>query len=456
MAAVVLLLVGCSGGGSDDGQKPEGQERTATTGAAPTEERKPRVEVPAAFDGTKGWAVESSEKLSRPVYAPHAKEVLFLKNARDGRSTQVVARDLRTGVVRWTGAPVELSASGQDGSVNGEVTLLLTSKDETDYAVVKFSGETGGDGASKSRDITRLNVFPAGGSGEVEADRTFEFPHKGEFFAAQDSGGVVHTSTQPRGTEAKLASVDVTTGEQTTYTTRELAAPKGVARCTQWRSAGPRECDKRAHVFGVSPQGPLASADASSFWLGGGNWHSGQNEPSDAGQGIFGLVEPSYLGGVIVADWSAGKQGTIRRYEVRDPGTGKVRVTVRCEGKPVGADSRPPAPTLSGGRYVHAGPVVLDLRENKGYCFEDTEDRKRVTFTSVDAERRIAYGTVPADRSSRPPLPVEVDLAADKVTPLGPDVEPPTWVAEGVAAYVPEHGERSWVTGFTAGFYPSK
>ncbi|MFD4377670.1 hypothetical protein [Streptomyces sp. NPDC058486] len=99
---------------------------------------------------------------------------------------------------------------------------------------------------------------------------------------------------------------------------------------------------------------------------------------------------------------------------------------------------------------------MLDLRENKGYCFEDTEDRNRVTFTSVDAERRIAYGTVPADRAGCPPLPVEVDLATDKVTPLGPDVEPPAWVAEGVTAYVPEHGERSWVASFTAGFYPSK
>ncbi|MFD4501291.1 hypothetical protein, partial [Streptomyces sp. NPDC058486] len=241
MAAVVMLLVGCSGGGGNGGQKPEGQERTATTGAAPTEERKPRVEVPAAFDGTKGWAVESSEGLSRPVYAPRTKEVLFLKNARDGRSTQVVARDLRTGVVRWTGAPVELPVSGQDGSVDGEVTLLVTSKGETDYAVVKFSGETGGDGASKSRDITRLTVFPAGGSGEVEAGRTFEFPHKREFFAAQDSGGVVYTSTKLWGTEAKPVSVDVATGERTTYTTRELAAPNGVqGPLAAWGACSPQ------------------------------------------------------------------------------------------------------------------------------------------------------------------------------------------------------------------------
>ncbi|MFD4377671.1 hypothetical protein ACFWPY_39750 [Streptomyces sp. NPDC058527] len=265
MAAVVMLLVGCSGGGGNGGQKPEGQERTATTGAAPTEERKPRVEVPAAFDGTKGWAVESSEGLSRPVYAPRTKEVLFLKNARDGRSTQVVARDLRTGVVRWTGAPVELPVSGQDGSVDGEVTLLVTSKGETDYAVVKFSGETGGDGASKSRDITRLTVFPAGGSGEVEAGRTFEFPHKREFFAAQDSGGV------------------------------------------------------------------------------------------------------------IVANWSAGQQGAIRRYEVRDPGTGKVRVTVRCEGKPVDADAgrprRPGPAAATSTRARRAGPAReqgLLLRGHRG------------------------------------------------------------------------------------------
>ncbi|NML53031.1 hypothetical protein HHL19_09330 [Streptomyces sp. R302] len=459
VVAVGLLLAGCGGGGGDGdgGQKPEGRERTATASAAPREERRPRVAVPAAFDGAKGWAVESSEGLSSPVYAPHAKEVLFLKNARDGKSTQVVARDLRTGDVRWTGAPVALPVSGRRGTVDGEVSLLVTAKGETDYAVVRFTGEKGGDGASKPRATTRLTVFPAGGSGSVEASRTFEFPYKRETFAAQDSEGVVHNFTRLGSRNAQPLAVDVVTGEQTTYTRRQLAAPSGVRRCTERRIIGQSDCDERAGIFGVSPRGPLASAFGSSFWLGGGSWHSGTSEPPDIEHtAASSLVQPYYLGGVIIADWSAGRNGAVRRYEVRDPGTGKVRVAVRCEGKRIDLDVGPPVPTLSGGRYVHAGPVVLDLRENKGYCFEDTEDRKRVTFTSVDAGRGIAYGTVPADRSGRPALPVEVDLAADKVTPLGPDVEPPAWIAEGVAAYVPKYGKRTWTSGFTAGFYPSK
>ncbi|MFF0487000.1 hypothetical protein [Streptomyces sp. NPDC004435] len=456
----MALLAGCTGGGGDGaegGPKPGGQEPAATTSAAPPEKRKPRVEVPAAFDGARGWAVESSEGLRSPVYAPHAKEVLFLKKAEDGESTQVVARDLRTGEVRWTGAPVPLPVSGQHGRVDGEVRLLVTSKGDTDYAVVSFVGEKGGDGVSKARSTTQLTVFPAGGTGTVEAARTFEFPYKTQTFTAQDSEGIVHNRASTADKDTRPVALDVATGTQTTYTERQFAAPKGVRRCTERRMIGQADCDKRAHLFGVSPQGPLTDAYGNSFWLGGGTWHSGTSEPSDAvGTGAFQLVRPHYLGGVIVADWTAGHSGELRRYEVRDPATGKVRVAVRCEGERPDLDTGPPVPTLSGGRYVHAGPVVLDLRADKGYCFEETEDRKRVTFTSVDAGRGVAYGTVPADSRRDPALPVEVDLAADKVTPLGPDVEPPAWVAEGVAAYVPEHGKSSWVGGFTAGFYPSK
>ncbi|WNF30237.1 hypothetical protein RI138_27315 [Streptomyces sp. C11-1] len=452
--AAVLLLAGCGDG--DGGQKSDGKDRKATESAAPREERAPEVAVPAAFDATKGWAVKTSEGLSSPVYAPHAREVLFLKKAPDGKSTQVVARDLRTGAVRWTGAPVALPESGQGRTVNGKVSLLVSAKGETDYAVVKFSGEKGGDGASKSTETTQLTVFPAGGSGSVEASRTFEFPYEREIFAAQDSEGVVHTYASLRDKNAQPLAVDVATGEQTTYTQRQLAAPTGVKRCTEGRIIGRPDCDERAVIFGVSPQGPLAFAHNASFWLGGGSWHSGNSEPPDAQwTASSGLVRPYYLGGVIVADWSAGGNGAIRRYEIRDPGSGEVRVAVRCEGKRPDSDSGPPVPTLSGGRYVSAGPAVLDLRGNKGYCFEDTDARKRVTFTAVDAERGIAYGTVPA-AGSGPDLPVEVDLTGDKVTALSPEVLPPAWVAEGVAAYTPEYGEHSWTNGFTAGFYPSK
>ncbi|MEU0102076.1 hypothetical protein [Streptomyces sp. NPDC006267] len=452
MIAAALLLAGCG----DGGQKPDGKDHKATERAAPEEDRAPEVAVPAAFDATKGWAVKTSEGLSNPVYAPHAEEVLFLKKAPGGKSTQVVARDLRTGAVNWTGAPVALPVSGQGGAVNGTVSLLVSTDGETDYAVVKFSGEKGGDGASKPRETTQLTVFPAGGSGSVEAGHTFDFPYERETFAAQDSEGVVRMNASLKDEHAQPLSVDVVSGKQTTYTQRQLAAPPGVERCTEERIVGRGDCDEKAMIFGVSPQGPLAYEGSKSFWLGGGSWHSGNSEPPDAQpNGVFPMVQPYYLGGVIVANWSVDWHGAIRHYEIRDPGSGDVRFAVRCEGKRPELDSGPSEPTMSGDRYVTAGSAVLDLRENKGYCFEDTDARKRVTFTAVDAERGIAYGTVPA-ANSRPDLPVEVNLAGDEVTALNPDVLPPAWVAEGVAAYTPEYGEHSWTDGFTASFYPSK
>lgn len=458
VVTVALLLAGCGGSDGDGkgGQKPDSKDRRTTEGAAPREDRAPLVAVPAAFDATKGWAVRTSEGLSSPVYAPHAKAVLFLKTAQDGKSTQVVARDLRTGAVRWTGEPVALPESGAHGRVDGYTSLMVTSKDQTDYAVVKFQGVKGGDGVSKPRDTTQLTVFPARGTGSVQASGTFEFPYKNRSFTAQDTGGVVHNSAGLRDKDAQPLSVDVTTGTQTTYTKQHLAAPRRAEGCDERRIVGQGDCDERAGLFGVSPGGPLASDGHSSFWLGAGGWYSGNNKPADATQTLgFGLVVPHYRGGVIVAQWMSSHNGAARRTEIRDPATGQVRASVRCVETPLKIDTGAPAPNLAGDRYVWTGSVVMDLRENKGYCFEENDDRKRVTIKSVDAGAGLAYGVVASDRSG-PRLPVEVDFAADKVTPLGRAVQTPSWVAEGVAAYVPEGDDTAWLGEYTAGFYPPK
>ncbi|MCT2592995.1 hypothetical protein LHJ74_28130 [Streptomyces sp. N2-109] len=459
MVAAALLLAGCSGGDDGDdegGKKSGGKDRHATKSPAPEQARAPQEKLPSAYDAAKGWAVKNSEGLSSPVYAPHAKAVLFLKKAPGGASTQIVARDLKTGAERWTGNPVALPKSGQDSTVDGSTTLMVTSKGETDYAVVTFSGETGGDGANKSKETTQLTVFPANGSGNVEAARTIELPYSTERFAAQGTEGIVF-STASLNDEGKPqpTSVDVTTGKRTTYTKAQLAAPAKAKGCREERAIGRADCDEKAQLFGVSPQGPLATDVDKAFWLNDA-WYSGTNAPSDAVTNPAGgsNVIVIHHDGSVVARWTASGDGTPKRWEIRDSESGKVRASVRCEEDISPLDES--GPVISGGRYVSADTVVMDLKEDKGYCFEGNDDRKEVIVTTVDATHGTAYGTVRGEGSSSDDLPVEVDLAADQVTPLDPGTQLPSWTAEGVAAYTAEGDDVSWTPGVTAAFYPSK
>ncbi|MFD8201282.1 hypothetical protein [Streptomyces sp. NPDC059701] len=401
VAALSLAACGGSDDGGTDGEPTSGQSTSGGTGA--------EQPVPPAFDGAEGWTIQAEDggdEPDRPVIAPGAGLVLVRTNAADQKSTRVVAHDARTGKVRWSSAPMDRPTPG-DGRDNIDVRVFVTSKDGKEYAVLAATGTEGGDGVNKASAVTRLAAYPTDSTGEQVAPvKETTLPGlASEGYGVLSDGGLAMVTLG-----RETAVVDVLSGSTTLHDGESpvLKAPKPCER-----SFG--SCDESAEIVGQTQAGPLVEGDQA-FWSGG--WFSGDVVPAGAAA-EEGWAEVSVYGtpgGQVVAAWpKRGGSGDDRIWAVHDGRTGAVLASVEC-GAP-GNDG--PVPFQSaGGRYVVAGLAVLDTQGGRGNCFRATDARNRIEVVSVDDDG-TAYGkAVKTDGVGSVDVPVSVDLAADKATPL--------------------------------------
>lgn len=415
----VLVLAVAACGSSAEGT---GAGRPApVSGSAPV----PQVSVPEGFDNTRGWAIREGAdgtRFARPVMAPRAGLVVVRGTTHDGRTSHVAAHDAETGTVRWTGGPVPRP----EGKVDALPFVVNDGDDE--YVVLATSGTEGGDnGLDKASDVTRLHVYDADSSGDdVAARHEITVPHTasgyelgsdGTFLVRYRNGATV---------------VNVGTGETTPYDGDErIQAPR---ECGQLIGS----CNDRAHVVGVTVNGPLVQG-TEAFWVPGG-WFSDDVVPPGASprEGSATVeVAGSPDGESVVAAWPVreGISGTQRVWAVHDGRTGEVVASVTCEqrgdgyGNPV--DVRP---ALSdNGRYLIFDLVGFDLETGEGRCFGETDTRREIQLTSV-ADDGTAFG----DTGD---TPVAVSLTTAEARPLGEKTVVPSLIGAGVGVFSEDDGD---------------
>ncbi|MGX2996728.1 hypothetical protein JNUCC64_21060 [Streptomyces sp. JNUCC 64] len=444
-AIAALSLTACGEGDGDPGgsEKParsEGRdggkkEGDGAKGGSPSPEpsvaRAERKPLPAAFDNTKGWVLEEPEGAGTftgdPAIGPDSGLLLAQTNSADGATTRVVAYDGRTGALRWSGKPVarpepESSAPGYE-----DVELFVVREGGEEYAVLAVTGSEGGDGVTKEKDVTRVAAYPTSGSTDggkaVAPVRVTDLPGvAAEEITAARHRGIVLVAAD----DAKTAA-NAVTGEVTEYQDEgeEIGAP---GSC--WKDSF-SSCETNSTVVGHTPAGVLVDG-AHAFWS--GDWYSEDFAPATTvrDDGTNRLEASGTPEGQVLAPWPV-KGGDWPDFKgehewiwaVHDGRTGKVLASVGCE--------HPEKPTemwqSTDGRYVAVDSVVLDLREKRGHCFQETDDRERVTFDFVDGDG-TAYGRAGSRYDG---TEVSVDLSTGKVSPLPEDTVLPDLISPDLA-----------------------
>ncbi|MFE5586054.1 hypothetical protein [Kitasatospora sp. NPDC056531] len=421
---VALSLTGCggsSGGGSDAKSASATSNKTA---ASPTASAVPSKPVPAAFDNTKGWSVSKpgdGGELAYPAITADSKLVLLRWNAADGASSRIVARDAKSGAVRWSSKPVAVpKPSGQSGgSVQTDTRVLVTHKDGKEYAILASTGVDGGDGVNNGSPVTRLDVYDVASSGDQVAPlREITVPGLATngYSALLDGGTVLVQQHQA------AATTDVTTGEVTTYGAQSPVL-KPPASCPMLVG----DCGLNAEIVGQTPVGPLVQGFRA-FWSNG--WFSGNAVPAGAQANVGSGNVTAYgtPGGQVVAAWPT-DGGDDVLWAVHDGRTGQVLASTACKKN----GSHTVEPTFSAdGRYLIADLAVFDLQAKQGHCFAATAARKQVTVTAVDPDG-TAYGQ--AGAGSQDGLPTSVVLASDQAAPLPDGTLVPSLTGAGVAVF---------------------
>ncbi|MEU9037172.1 hypothetical protein AB0D45_20035 [Streptomyces sp. NPDC048352] len=414
-AFAALSLAACGGGSSGNGANGSkgGAAQGAEQGAAPA--AAPKQPVPAAFDNTKGWEIRDDEHdLSGPVISDEAGLVLLRWHERGGKTARVVARDAKTGKVRWSSKPVVRPEAPKSG-MPVDSKVLLARGGSKEYAVLAVTGSEGGDGVNTASPVTRLAVYDIASSGDdVKPQREITVPGPALGFTAQRELGVVKVAS-----DQGVSLVDVVSGQVTTYDRNHaLKSPKP---CQQLIGT----CDNsRVTVAGQTPVGPLVQGYGA-FWAGG--WFSGDVVPAGAvpERGGRRVTASGLPNGDALASWpdKEGK-GQTNVYAVHDGKTGLVRASVACANESDSAFT----PTVSGdGRYVLAGRVVIDLQSGQGQCFEQTSTRNAITVATVD-KAGTAYGKTSQS-------PASVDLSSGHASPLPWGTLLPTAIGADVAVF---------------------
>ncbi|MFV0137880.1 hypothetical protein ACLGIH_32605 [Streptomyces sp. HMX87] len=141
----------------------------------------------------------------------------------------------------------------------------------------------------------------------------------------------------------------------------------------------------------MTSQGPVFTDTMNSgrFWSPAG-WDSTEVAPPEA-EAARGSIWP-VAGGHLLARWEEKNDGDHNVWAVLDGDSGRVQASVLCD-KPFAAVNGDPHSAVSpNGRYLVSGHLAFDLDGKKGYCFEESETSKPLTFRSV-TEEGTAYGT---------------------------------------------------------------
>ncbi|WP_406633253.1 hypothetical protein [Amycolatopsis sp. WGS_07] len=347
-----------------------------------------RASVPAEFDGSAGWALQDSSGragVMGSVAAPRAGVVVFHALALQGSNSYLVARDEKTGAVRWKTAPIPYPS----GAFTRR-SALFTEKDGKEY--------TGLSVADPKTAQTRLYVYDAASRGDRVAPAREIVVSGAQHVSSGHRDGLL-VGRQDKATTV----VDVTTGQSTTY-------PDQSAGLRPPRPCG--GCADQDRAVGMTASGPLVKGTRA-FWVPGA-WFAG----ADADLAVTGLP----TGQVLAASSAAGSASA--QWTLLDGRTGQVQASATCRPPKTDGDGTLDYSASSDGRYVVSAGAGFDLLARRGFCFADPASPGEADLAAVDTSG-TAYGTVRGEHAS-------VSLRTGQVSP-SPDVQLPDYVGGNVA-----------------------
>ncbi|WP_406172778.1 hypothetical protein [Streptomyces sp. NBC_00996] len=442
-AAAVLSGCGSSGGSGN------GAEGTGGAGGGGKAAAVPELKVPAGFDATRAWAVKASEGLTSPVVTPGGDVVLFVRQDTDANTATVVARDLKTGAVRWSGKPWKLPKP-KDGGINS-AALSVTSEKGKAYAVLNAYGSTGDDGVNKGTDVARTAAYAVESSGDAVAPVA-----NAQVLGATGLGQMQDDGVMVLSTARDAGAVDVVSGAVTTYPDAKLKAPAEAKGCRD----GFADCDVDPEFVAATPHGPLVNG-VYTYWLSGtdgGGWYSENDRPSGASEasGDAKAIARLHAGGKALATRRTATGESL--WTVQDAGTGALESSVTCENRYDGNDTQNKNPyrISTGGDYLINDVVAFDLKAKKGYCYGASSERNRIPLLSVDSTG-TAYGfATKADSvGAVTETPASISLSSGKATPLAKGTLIPAQIGGDVAMFDDSsYADGQLPKGYTAVFAP--
>lgn len=442
----LVLVAGCGGdGGSGDGSG--GGKGTAGASGGDVAGPVGESPVPEAYDKAAGWSqplewMAGSTSPAMPVtVAPRADTVAYLLGASGGYTVE--ARDARSGELRWSSRPwtppppVE-EPSAEGGPVVPSVATVV--QDGREYVVVWAYGMEGKDELHDGKEVVRLAVFPADGSGGGAAPaRQVSVPvDSSSGVQVRDGGDGALVTWEPVGSDVYGASVDLVTGRSTRFGYEDLEMPQ----------CGPVSCID-GKVVGAGGDGPVVGMASGGFGV-PGSWFNEDFAPAGVWKDPYGdeingrvtAASPAH----VAAVWRVGEAGFDADYtwSLHDARTGELRAQLDCDAEDVAeqgsawepaSGETPELSTSPDGRYAAAGPAAFDLKTGKGVCLAGDGDRKEMHLLSVTDDGK-GYGYV-AEESEGPQTAVEVDLATGTPEALPPDTDVPFRPLRDTALFLP-------------------
>lgn len=416
-SVAVITIVGsiaaCSGGSGEAKTSGSGKKPSAHASAsAPSL----KLKTPAAYDTSRGWQL-SGEQLGTYVVLPKAGAIATMTSA--GSSYRVTVRDAVTGHVRWMGKPFkDLSQSAAPG-------VFVVPAGGKEYLVTWSRGETGGDALSKAKQVYAVDIYAAGGSGDAVA------PAYHVDVPATDYGTGDVTAAGERllipVTDKRKVALDVVMGRTTTYDVDSLKAP------------GCSSCSYGNEIAALTEQDPVVLNEGGGAFGIPGSWDDDRIAPAEADPAT-GTVWPG-SGGHLIARWEQKNGGSQNVWAVLDGRTGQAQASALCA-KPSVASAQAPNSALSpNGRYLVSEHLAFDLQSKKGFCFEETDNSKPLSFVSV-TDDGIAYGTSLTKDSSLTgaTAPVQLPLATGTPKALTGVEEVPIADFDGVGVFAHDVG----------------
>ncbi|KUN07413.1 hypothetical protein AQI95_10280 [Streptomyces yokosukanensis] len=370
--------------------------------------------MPAGYDTSRGWQL-TGKQLGTYAVLPKAGAIATMTES--GSTYRVTVRDATTGQVRWTGKPFKNLSEGEAPG------LLVVPAGGKDHLVTWSEGATGGDALSKAKQMYAVDIYAADGSGDAVAPA-----HHVEIPASDYGTERVKDAGErllvPVSDKHQVA-LDVTTGRTTAYDTDSLKAP------------GCSSCSFGNEIAALTERDPVVANGDGSFGV-PGSWDARRITPAEADP-TTGTVWPG-SGGHLIARWEQKNLGDHNVWAVLDDRTGQVQASVLCP-KPFIATADAPDSALSpNGRYLVSGHLAFDLQTKKGYCFEETDDSKPLTFDSV-TDDGTAYGTSLTKGSlTGTKAPVQLTLATGTPKPLPAQEQGPIADFAGVGVFTHDEG----------------
>ncbi|MGV4986585.1 hypothetical protein ACVB8X_22545 [Streptomyces sp. NRAIS4] len=423
-ASVAVVAIGslaaCGGGGSGAAKNAGSGKKPSAHASAPAPSLK--LAVPAGYDPARGWQL-SGKQLGTYVVLPKTGAVATMtsEGSSGGSAYRVTVRDAVTGQVRWTGKPFKNLFEGEAPHV------FVATAAGKEYLVTWSRGKQGEDALSKAKNVYALDVYAPDGSGDAVAPaHHVELPAT-EFDADNVTDGGERLLV-PVADKRRIA-VDVVTGRTTTYDTSSLKPPACPA-CMG---------DIGNDIAALTERDPVVANEGAGAFGVPGSWDDDRIAPAEADHAT-GEVWPG-PSGYLIARWEQKNFGDHNVWAVLDSGTGQVQASVLCA-KPSVPTADNPQPALSpNGRYLVSEHLAFDLKSKKGYCFEETDDSKPLSFDSV-TDDGTAYGTslTKGESLTGSTAPVQLSLATGTPKALPGGSEVPIADFDGVGVFSHDEG----------------